>query len=48
MKNWDLIDESGYCSGEQDWLDAQKLCRQLQIPLEQINFVKDYWHEVFG
>ncbi|EAT40320.1 AAEL007934-PA [Aedes aegypti] len=48
MKNWDLIDEAGYCSGEQDWLDAQKLCRQLRIPLEQINFVKDYWLEVFG
>lgn len=48
MKNWDLIDESGYCSSEQDWLDAQKLCRQLDIPLEQINFVKDYWLEVFG
>ncbi|XP_049539557.1 mitochondrial tRNA-specific 2-thiouridylase 1 [Anopheles darlingi] len=48
MKNWDLIDESGYCSGEQDWEDAQRLCRQLQIPLEQINFVKDYWLEVFG
>ncbi|XP_053688218.1 mitochondrial tRNA-specific 2-thiouridylase 1 [Sabethes cyaneus] len=48
MKNWDLIDESGHCSGEQDWLDAQKLCRQLRIPLKQINFVKDYWLEVFG
>ncbi|KAL9704211.1 hypothetical protein quinque_007729 [Culex quinquefasciatus] len=48
MKNWDLIDENGYCSGEQDWLDAQKLCRQLDIPLEQVNFVKDYWLEVFG
>ncbi|KFB35610.1 AGAP011960-PA-like protein [Anopheles sinensis] len=48
MKNWDLIDESGYCSGEQDWEDAQRLCRMLDIPLEQINFVKDYWLEVFG
>ncbi|XP_058464508.1 mitochondrial tRNA-specific 2-thiouridylase 1 isoform X1 [Malaya genurostris] len=48
MKNWDLIDESGYCSGEQDWIDAQKLCRQLNIPLQQVNFVKEYWLEVFG
>ncbi|XP_058835350.1 mitochondrial tRNA-specific 2-thiouridylase 1 [Topomyia yanbarensis] len=48
MKNWDLIDESGYCSGEQDWLDAQKLCRQLDIPLQQVNFVKEYWLGVFG
>uniref|UniRef100_A0A182ILX9 tRNA-5-taurinomethyluridine 2-sulfurtransferase n=1 Tax=Anopheles atroparvus TaxID=41427 RepID=A0A182ILX9_ANOAO len=48
MKNWDLIDESGYCSGEQDWEDAKRLCRMLDIPLEQINFVKDYWLEVFG
>ncbi|XP_055630131.1 mitochondrial tRNA-specific 2-thiouridylase 1 isoform X2 [Toxorhynchites rutilus septentrionalis] len=48
MKNWDLIDEAGYCTGEQDWLDAQKLCRRLGIPLEQVNFVKDYWLEVFG
>lgn len=48
MKNWDLIDESGYCSGEQDFEDAQRLCRTLSIPLEEINFVKDYWVEVFG
>ncbi|XP_041782506.1 mitochondrial tRNA-specific 2-thiouridylase 1 [Anopheles merus] len=48
MKNWDLIDESGYCSGEQDFEDAQRLCRTLNIPLEEINFVKDYWVEVFG
>ncbi|XP_053659457.1 mitochondrial tRNA-specific 2-thiouridylase 1 [Anopheles marshallii] len=48
MKNWDLIDESGYCSGEQDLEDAHRLCRMLDIHLEEINFVKEYWLEVFG
>ncbi|XP_058464509.1 mitochondrial tRNA-specific 2-thiouridylase 1 isoform X2 [Malaya genurostris] len=44
MKNWDLIDESGYCSGEQDWIDAQKLCRQLNIPLQQKLFSRlQHW-----
>lgn len=47
MKNWDQVDEMGHCPGEADWDDAQWVCRKLDIPLVQINFVKEYWNEVF-
>jgi tRNA-specific 2-thiouridylase len=33
MRNWDEREESGHCSGEQDYLDAKKVCQQLDIPL---------------
>lgn len=48
MKNWDIIDEDGYCSVESDWEDAQYVCQSLKIPLTKVNFVKEYWNEVFG
>lgn len=48
MKNWDQIDEMGNCPGEADWEDAQWVCRKLDIPLVQVNFVKEYWNDVFG
>lgn len=47
MKNWDQIDERGHCPGEADWEDAQWVCSKLDIPLVQVNFVKEYWNEVF-
>lgn len=47
MKNWDEIDENGECSGEKDFADAEYVCRKLDIPLFQVNFVKDYWNNVF-
>lgn len=48
MKNWDEINEKGQCSGERDWDDAQWVCQRLNIPITQINFVKEYWNNVFG
>lgn len=48
MKNWDLIDEHGKCSGEKDWEDAKAICKKLDIPIIQVNFVKQYWNDVFG
>ncbi|XP_055308376.1 mitochondrial tRNA-specific 2-thiouridylase 1-like [Sitodiplosis mosellana] len=47
LKNWDLVDETGYCSAEQDWEDAQYVCDKLQIPIQRIDFVKQYWTDVF-
>lgn len=47
MKNWDQVDEMGNCPGEADWDDAQWVCRKLEIPLVQVNFVKEYWNDVF-
>lgn len=48
MKNWDLIDEHGTCPGEVDLADAEWVCRRLDIPLTVVNFVKEYWNNVFG
>lgn len=48
MKNWDLIDEQGACPGEADLADAEWVCRRLDIPLTVVNFVKEYWNNVFG
>lgn len=48
MKNWDLIDEQGRCPGEGDLIDATWVCNRLQIPLTVVNFVKEYWNNVFG
>lgn len=47
MKNWDIRDEMGKCAVEKDYDDARWVCDKLQIPLRQVNFVKEYWHEVF-
>lgn len=47
MKNWDIRDETGTCIVEKDYDDAQWICNKLKIPLIQIDFVKEYWNEVF-
>ena len=46
MKNWDLTNETG-CTSESDREDAAFVCEQLKIPLHEINYVKEYWNEVF-
>lgn len=47
MKNWDIKDETGECIVEKDYQDAQWICDKLKIPLIQVDFVKEYWNEVF-
>ncbi|XP_059470893.1 mitochondrial tRNA-specific 2-thiouridylase 1 [Neocloeon triangulifer] len=47
MKNWDGLEESGFCSGAKDAEDAEWVCKKLQIPFSHVNFVKDYWNSVF-
>jgi len=47
MTNWDEFDETGQCSGADDAQVAEKVCKQLSIPLHHVNFVKEYWLEVF-
>lgn len=47
MKNWDEIDETGICSLEKDYEDAKRVCNKLKIPLIEVNFVKQYWNDVF-
>lgn len=43
MANWS---QTASCT-ERDWKDVQKLCEQLNIPCERVNFEKEYWLEVF-
>lgn len=47
MKNWDETDEKGFCSSDKDYEDALFVSEKLRIPLKQINYVKEYWNEVF-
>lgn len=48
MKNWDILNEKGVCLAEQDYNDAKKVCEKFDIPLFQVNFVKEYWNNVFS
>ena len=48
MKNWDIRDEQGHCSSDADLEDAQYVCDHLQIPLHKVDFVKEYWTNVFS
>lgn len=47
MNNWDIVDETGVCSTQKDYEDAQKICKKLDIPLFKVDFVKEYWNNVF-
>ncbi|XP_018404640.1 PREDICTED: mitochondrial tRNA-specific 2-thiouridylase 1-like [Cyphomyrmex costatus] len=48
MKNWDIRDETEKCIVEKDYDDARWICDKLEIPSIQIDFVKEYWNEVFS
>ncbi|XP_070559457.1 mitochondrial tRNA-specific 2-thiouridylase 1-like [Ptychodera flava] len=48
MKNWDSLDETGVCQSDVDFEDAKYVCDKLHIPLYHVNFVQDYWHDVFA
>lgn len=45
MSNWNQLD-SERCL-EEDWKDVQEVAKQLQLPVEMVNFEKDYWIDVF-
>lgn len=57
MRNWDATlnnDIAGnptinnyICPQEQDYNDAKKVCDQLDIPLHRVDFIKEYWDNVF-
>ncbi|CAG5118881.1 unnamed protein product [Candidula unifasciata] len=47
MKNWDIRDEKGVCATDEDRNDAEFVCKTLGIPLYEVDFVKQYWNEVF-
>ena len=47
MKNWD-DDDGSYCSAKEDFMDAVFISEQLNIPLEQVSFSKEYKDNVFS
>jgi len=47
MRNWDIADEKGTCSADQDAEDAAYVCHHIGIPFREINFVRQYWTDVF-
>lgn len=54
MKNWDanLNNDKegitdGICPQERDFVDAKKTCDILGIPLYRVDFIKEYWDNVF-
>ena len=47
MKNWDTVDETGICRADKEAEDAEYACKQIGIPFQTVDFVKEYWNEVF-
>lgn len=47
MKNWDEVTADGVCPADQDYQDVIKVCEKLDVPYYSVNFVKEYWDEVF-
>ena len=57
MRNWDSTINNDYlgnpnldnsiCPQEKDYNDAKAVCDKLGIPLHRIDFVKEYWDNVF-
>ena len=41
MKNWE--EESEFCSAEKDYKDALQACEVLGIPINSVNFAKEYF-----
>ncbi|KAK6176874.1 hypothetical protein SNE40_015089 [Patella caerulea] len=48
MRNWDSVNEKGECQADLDLEDANYICRHLDIPLHEVNFIKQYWNDVFS
>ena len=48
MKNWTNNAPNIECTSEEDFMDAEKVCDQIGIPLHQANFSADYWDKVFA
>lgn len=48
MKNWEEKDENGICQSAKEFEDVVRVCDQIGIPYYSVNFVKEYWDNVFA
>ena len=48
MKNWEDDDHTGYCSSNEDFVDAAAVADVLGIEIEHVNFAADYKDRVFA
>ena len=48
MKNWEEDDTDEYCSSKQDLIDAASVSDIIGIPLEAVNFSREYKEKVFS
>ncbi len=48
MKNWEDDDNDEYCSSRQDLLDAVSVADTIGIPIEAVNFSREYMERVFS
>lgn len=48
MKNWEEDDSAEYCSSRQDLIDAVSVADTIDIPIEAVNFSKEYKDRVFS
>jgi len=48
MKNWENDDSDEYCSSRQDLIDAVSIADTIGIPIETVNFAKEYKDRVFS
>ena len=47
MQNWEINNEDPFCTAEQDLSDATAIADYIDIPLQVVNFSKEYWNNVF-
>lgn len=48
MKNWEDDDSDEHCSSRQDLIDAVSIADTIDIPIETVNFAKEYKDRVFS
>jgi tRNA-specific 2-thiouridylase len=48
MKNWEDDDDSGYCSSNEDFVDAAAVADVIGIEIEHVNFAEQYKDRVFA
>lgn len=48
MKNWEEKDDEGICKASKEFEDVVRVCEEIGIPYYSVNFVKEYWDNVFS